>query len=271
MSTLLTDIAVGGIMAAIAVFVANRFAGDRKRNKAKYYTIFCVVILLLIGLKDAYVQPKYEEWSTKASFDNEVGNREPYATLKRTFPKDYERIREVIVNSIKAKETRQESFVKGRAVLMSILTDKLKIASDEALTGFMGLSVNTATYYYNIGRPDLAFDIVYDQKSLPRDWRTSLPKEFVEAENDNYKEILTSAAENRPRQMDEVKAKKLIEAVGLELYSEDGDDVQLIPAPLAHPDKKREIAKITVDFYGKIMKLPETDRGMVLRYFVAQP
>jgi hypothetical protein len=70
--------------------------------------------------------------------------------------------------------------------------------------------------------------------------------------------------------MDEIRAKKFIEAVVLELYSEDGDDAQLLQTPMAHPDKKTEIAKITIDFYRKIMKLPETDRGMVLRYTFAQ-
>ncbi len=64
---------------------------------------------------------------------------------------------------------------------------------------------------------------------------------------------------------DKSKTDKLIESIASELYSEHGDDVQLIQDPLSHPDKKAKISKITIDFYGKILNLPDADRGMVLR------
>jgi len=139
------------------------------------------------------------------------------------------------------------------------------MASDEALTGFAQSFVHTASYYYGRGQPDIAFDIIYNQKNLPRDWYKSLPKEFAVAEAANYRQILLSAAENRIPIADKGKTDKLIEGIALELYSEHGDDVQLMQTPLSHPDKKAKIAKIAIDFYGKILKLPDADRGMVLR------
>lgn len=269
MSTLLIDLAVGGTICAIAMFFANRFANGKKTSRAKFYTIFIGVILALIAFKNIYVQPKYEEWRSITSIDNEIAKTEPYATLKTTFPDDYNKIKEVLMNSLKAKETRQEAYLKGRPVLMAIIMSKMKMASDEALTGFAQSFVNTATYYYGKGQPDFAFDIIYNQKNLPRDWHKSLPKEFAEAEAANYRQILMSAAENKTPNTDKVKTEKLIESIALELYSEHGDDVQLIQTPLSHPDKKAKIAKITIDFYSKILKLPDADRGMVLRQLFA--
>ena len=269
MSTLLIDFAVGGTICVIAMFFANRFAKDKETNKAKYYTIFIAVIGALIAFKNIYVEPKYEEWRNITSIDNELEKIEPYATLKTTFPEDYNKIKEVLMNSLKAKETRQEAYLKGRPVLMAIIMSKMKMASGEALTGFAQSLVNTATYYYGKGQPDFAFDIIYNQKNLHRDWHKSLPKEFAEAEAANYRQLLMSAAENKIRNTDKIKAEKLIEGIAVELYSEHGDDVQLIQTPLDHPDKKAKIAKITIDFYSKILELPDADRGIVLRQLLA--
>ena len=75
----------------------------------------------IIAFKNAYVQPKYEEWRTITGIDSEIAKTEPYATLKAAFPVDYKRIKETLIKSAKAKETRQEAYMKGRAVLMIIL------------------------------------------------------------------------------------------------------------------------------------------------------
>lgn len=269
MDTLIIDFAVGATVCAIAMLVASRFAKDKNKGKAKFYTIFIAVILALIAFKNAYVQPKYEEWRAITAIDSEIVKTEPYATLKATFPEDYKKIKETLINSSKANETRQEAYLKGRSVLIGILMSKMKMASDEALTGFAQSFVSTATYYYGRGQPDVAFDIIYNQKNLPRDWYKSLPKEFVEAEAANYRQILLSAAENRMPIADKGKTDKLIEGIASELYSEHGDDVQLMQAPLSHPDKKAKIATIAIDFYSKVLKLPNADRGMVLRQLFA--
>jgi hypothetical protein len=269
MNTLIIDFVVGATICVIAMFVANRFAKDKNKGKAKFYTIFVGVILALIAFKNAYVQPKYEEWRAVTGIDSEIAKTEPYATLKAAFPEDYKRIKETLIKSSKAKETRQEAYLKGRSVLMSILMSKIKMASDEALTGFAQSFVDTASYYYGKGQSDFAFDIIYNQKNLPRDWYKSLPREFAEAEAANYRQVLLSAAENKMAVADKTKTDKLIESIATELYSEHGDDVQLMQTPLAHPEKKAKIVKITIDFYGKILKLPDADRGMVLRQLFA--
>jgi hypothetical protein len=269
MDTLIIDFAIGATICAIAMFLANRFARDKNTSKAKFYIIFVGVILAMIAFKNLYVQSKYEEWRSITGIDNEIAKTEPYATLKATFPEDYSKIKDTLMHSLKAKETRQEAYLKGRSVLMGILMSKMKMASDEALTGFAQSFINTATYYYGRGQSDFAFDIIYNQKNLPRDWYKSMPKEFVEAEAANFKQILLSAAEKRIPIEDKSKTDKLIESIALELYSEHGDDVQLMQTPLSHPDKKAKIAKITIDFYSKILKLPDADRGMVLRQLLA--
>lgn len=269
MSTLLIDFAVGGTICVIAMLFAKRFAKDKETSKAKFYTIFIAVIGALIAFKNIYGEPKYEEWRNITSIDNEMAKTEPYATLKTTFPEDYNKIKEVMINSLKAKETRQQAYLKGRPVLMGIIKSKMKIASDEALTGVAQSFVNCANYYYSKGQPDFAFDIIYNQNNLPRDWHKSLPKELADAEAADYKQILMSAAENKIRNTDKIKAENLIEGIAVELYSEHGNDVQLIQTPLDHPDKKAKIAKITIDFFNKILKLPETDKGIVLRQLFA--
>ena len=122
---------------------------------------------------------------------------------------------------------------------------------------------------YSKGEPEFAFDMIYNQKNLPRDWHESLPQEFADAEAEDDKQILMSAAENKIRNTDEAIAEKLIESIAVDLYSEHGDDVQLMQTPLDHPDKKAKIVEITIDFYNKILKLSETDRGVVLRQLFA--
>jgi hypothetical protein len=269
MNTLIIDFAVGATVCAIAMLVASRFTKGKNKSKAKFYTIFIVVVLALIAFKNAYVQPKYEEWRAVTGIDSEIVKTEPYATLKATFPEDYNKIKETLINSSKANETRQEAYLKGRSVLMGILTSKMKMASDEALTGLAQSFIKTASYFYERSQPDFAFDIIYNQKNLPRDWYKFLPKEFAEGEATNYRQILLSAAENKIPIADKDKTDKLIEGIALELYSEHGDDVQLMQTPLSHLDKKAKIAKITIDFYGKILRLPDADRGMVLRQLFA--
>lgn len=269
MNTLIIDFVVGAIICAIAMFAANRFTKDKNKSKARFYTILVGVILALIAFKNAYVQPKYEEWRATTSIDGEIAKTEPYATLKAAFPEDYEKIKETLVKSSKARETRQEAYLKGRSVFMNILMSKMKMASDEALTGFAQSFVNTASYYYDKGQPEFAFDIIYNQKNLPRDWYKSLPKQFSEAEAANYRQVLLSAAENKIPVADKSKTDKLIESIATQLYSEHGDDVQLLQTPLAHPEKKAKIAKITIDFYRRILKLPDADRGMVLHQLFA--
>ncbi len=269
METLFIDIAVGGTIYVIAMFFANRFAKGKRTSRAKFYIVFIGVIFALIAFKNAYVQPKFKEWRSIKIIDNELTRIEPYATLKITFPEDYNKIRDVLMNSLRAKETNQEAYLKGRPVLMSIIMSKMKIASDIALTGFATLFIKVATYYYDKGQPDFAFDIIYNQKNLPRDWYRALPTEFIEAEAANNRQVLLSAAENKIPIMDKRKIDKLIENIALELYAEHGDDVKLIQAPLVHPDKKAKIAKITIDFYNEILKLSDADRGMVLRQLLA--
>ena len=81
---------------------------------------------------------------------------------------------------------------------------------------------------------------------------------------------MISAAGNKTPNTDKIKTEKLIESIALELYSEHGDDVQLIQTPLAHPDKKAKIAKITIDFCSKILKLPDADRRYALEATICQ-
>lgn len=269
MNTLIIDFVVGATICAIAMFAANRFAKDKNKSKARFYTIFVGVILALIAFKNAYVQPKYEEWRAISAIDSEIAKTEPYATLKAVFPDDYKKIKETLIKSSEAKESRQEAYLKGRSVLMGIIMSKMKMASDEALTGFAQNFVNTASYYYAKGQPEFAFDIIYNQKNLPRDWYKSLPREFAEAETANYKKVLLSAAENKMPVGDKSKTDKLIESIATELYSEHGDDVRLMQTPLAHPEKKVKIVKITIDFYDKILRLPDADRGLVLHQLFA--
>lgn len=269
MSELLMDFAVGGTIWVIAMFLANRSTKYKGISKAKYYTILAIIIIALITFKNTYVQPKFNEWRNTNNIDSELAKMEPYATLRTTFPEDYNKIKEVIINSLKVKDTREQAYQKGRPILMNILTSKIKIASDEALTSFAKGFVNTANYFYSKGQADFAFDIIYNQKNMPRNWHDSLPKELIDAEVASNKLILISAAQNKVHNIDIDKANKIIERIASELYAEHGDKVALIQTPLAHPDKKQEIVKITIDFYNKILKLPEIDRGIVLRHLFA--
>lgn len=273
MSELLIDFAIGVTMWGIAMFLANRFTKDKEINKAKYYTILVIVITALITFNNTYVQPKFNEWRNTNNIDSEfektVAIMEPYATLRTTFPEDYNKIKDVIINSLKAKDTREQAYQKGRPILMNIMMNKIKISSDEALTSLAKVCVDTANYFYSKGQADFAFDFIYNQKNMPRNWYDSLPKEFIDAEAACDKQILISAAQNKVYNIDTDKANKIFERIASELDAEHGDKVALIQTPLAHPDKKQEIAKITIDFYNKILKLPETDRGIVLRQLFA--
>ncbi len=150
---------------------------------------------------------------------------------------------------------------------MHIIRSKMKMASDEALVGIAQITLGTATYCYKNGQADLAFDMMYAQKDLPRNWRKLLPKELKEAEAKSLREVLISASENRSYTVDETKAEKLLENIVSELNAEHGEhNVQLIQSPLAHLDKKMKIVEIAIAFYSKILSLPLTDGGMLLRH-----
>ena len=268
MSNILTDLAVGGTLWVIASFIANKFTKDKAVSKAKYYTIIAVVIMALIGIKDSFVVPKYNEWKATSSVDDMLKNTEPYITLKTTFPSEYDRIRESLLSSIKANISEQEAKDRLKGVFLGFIMGKLKVSSDEAVVSFVSASMKVSNYFYDKGDTDTVYNYLYNQKDLPMRWWVVLPQEVADAQSNSYKLILLSASQNKTYTVSEAEVNRIMQIVSTDMYTKYGEKFAMLGDAAKHPDKKAEIAEMSIAMYKRILSLPDAERGMVLRYLL---
>lgn len=262
---MLTDIAVGGTIWVIAVFVAQRFTKGKEINKAKYYIILIAVIFGLIGVKNAYVMPLYYEWSKSSEIETMLSTTEPYLTMKTTFPDDYYKLKASLIAAVKSNSKNDDLGGIFKSALNDVVLKKIQFASDEAILAMVTSSIDVSEYFISKGQPENVYNYMFSPRDLPVNWWKALPQNLIDGQNNAYKLILLSAAQNKSHKVDQEKANKVLERVATQMYSEFGESVVLLGNAAAHPDKKKEIGIIAVSMYKQILRLTEPEKTLVLR------
>lgn len=235
------------------------------RLNTKTVVVIVIAFVVMILAANIIVMPMYETRRNANGICDEIAKAEPYLTLKNLYPDDYDVARKAIYLALVEKKTRQEAYLRGRAELMSIVKNKMVYASDESLVDFVKAFVDIADYYCLNNKCLFAFGVLFDQKSLPLNWYSDLPSELTESEIKSYRNILISSVEKKEHIVDTKKTEKFIGYMASKMYSKYGEDFKQMLNPMAYPDNKEEIAKITLNFYGMISELPVNDRCMIIR------
>lgn len=266
MSELLIDMLVGAASFAIAAIIATLFTRSDPSNKAKYYTVFAIALILVFGIKNSFLEPQIKSWRAISSAEDSLLAIEPYPIIRERFPEDFNKLKFALIASLKNNDTKEQAIAKLRPIFMATLMSKLPMSSNSALTSFNRHALAVLGYFHSIGKDDDAFNYMFDQKRMPKDWYTSLPKEIRDGEMSLYREIFSSADPRNNANIDKARADMLIGEIASELVSKYGNKAGLLQKPQAPQNNRADVVEIIIAYYSSIMKLPESDRGLVLRY-----
>jgi hypothetical protein len=263
---LLIDLLIIGFASTLAIVVANAVMKYKNVRKAEYRAILIITMLGVVFVLGKYLKPAIDKWRLVYTLQNEVVKYEPFATLSTTFPEEYEQLKGTLSKSIGDGEDRSQVYRKMIPMFMGIVKSKFAMASDGALVNFSTAFLATVKYLYTNGKPEVAFEVMYNQVDMPHDWHDAIPQELKNAEFAAYKEIFNSAVRKQIPPINDKKASDLLKVILADLYKDYGDDVVLLQRPLEQREKKTVIVKLMITLYERILALPQSDQATVIRY-----
>lgn len=266
MSELLIDILIGATTFAVAAIIATLFTRSDPSNKAKYYTVFAIALIMAFGIKSTFIEPQIKSWRAITSAEDSLLAIEPYPIIRERFPEDFNKLKNALIASLQNNDTKEQAIAKLRPIFMATLMSKLPISSNSALTSFNQYALAVLGYFHSLGRDEDAFNYIFDQSRLAKEWYKSLPKELRDGEMSLCREIFSSADPRNNANLDKVKAEMLIGTIASELVNKYGSKAGLLQNPQAPQNNRSDVVEIIIAYYSGIMKLPESDRGLVLRY-----
>ncbi len=264
------SLGLAALCGALAGVLSAAVVSDPKENRGRYAGTFVVIFAMLFGLCRAFVLPKYEVWQGLRQAEAELQKIPAFVALKRYEPTTYGSLMEEVKGSLKdgLNEERIIAIFHGR--MEQIVKKRLPVASNESVTEYMKAMMTELGELQKQG-DDVCYRYLFPREGEIPDGRQYFSQEAQQADLAALGQVIESAAKDPQRVPQDFEVNPKLEPIVQELAGEYGRDLGLLQQTngLMVSDR-RKVCAMTAGLYGKILRLPVKDSGMVLRYLMAK-
>ena len=260
-----TSIVLAAISGGLAGLIAMLVAGSPKERGGAYAGVFVVAFLVLNFISRQYILPRIEANSA----ESQLLEIPAFVAIKKYDSKTFYSLLGELKQGLKDGKSEIELIAIIRGQMTAIVASRLPTASDEAVVAYIKVMI-TELHELNQAGGDLCYRYLFPTAATPFDPRQNLSKETQQADLAALADVIrTSATDPQPKPPEDLVAPKL-QPIVAELNGQYGSDLQMLQNPAAPGVDKTKICAISTSLYEKILRLPASDSGKVLRYMMSK-
>ncbi|MBW2092129.1 MAG: hypothetical protein JRI34_08415, partial [Deltaproteobacteria bacterium] len=212
-----------------------------------------------------YVLPEIKIWKEQRNIEKSLQEIAVYQHIAKSDPEIYERIKSEINNSLRNRESSEQTTIRIRRIVNELVGKYLPRASDDAIFNYVKVMIQELSELTKLN-PDLSYEFLFPQRGGATGHSYNLSPEMKKADLDALAEVIKTGSTNPVIIRDFSEAKLLLEKVFANLHKVYGDDLSLLRNPLASGIYKKKYCNITIALFTEIFELPKQKSCMVLRY-----
>ena len=257
-------VTIGFISGAVAYFIAKKYPTKRILILA----IPVLVFIALSALTKFLVIPPLHLWTSQREIEKSLSQISAYEVIAKYDPKAYEEIRREILNSLKNRETYDEVTGRARKRVAELVPGYIPRASDDAILRYMKAMVKEMEELAG-KNPELCYQFLFPQKYGAVDVTEHLTPETQREDLVALAEVIRTAVEQPQPPPDPVAAETLLKKTLGQFSQAYGEDTLLLKDPFASGIDKGKACSLIASLYQELLKLPEKESSLVLRYMLS--
>ena len=256
-------VTIGFISGAVAFFIARKYP----TRKILILAIPVLVFVALSAITKCLVIPPLHLWTSQRDIENSLFEMPSTRVIATYDPKAYEEIKQEILNSLENRESRDEALGRARKRVADLMATYIPRTSDDAIVRYMKAMVKKMEELAG-KNPDLCYQFLFPQKYGPADVTGHLTPETQREDLEALAEVIRTAVEQPQPSPDSTVAEASLRTVLNQFYEIHGEDVLLLRDPLAPGVEKEKACSLIASLYKEVLKLPEKESSLVLRYML---
>ena len=255
---------IGFISGAVAYFIAKRYPTRRILILA----IPVLVFIALSALTKVLVIPPLHLWTSQREIEKSLSQISAYEVIAKYDLKAYEEIRREILKSLKNKESHDVAIGRARKRVAELVPGYIPRASDEAILRYMKAMVKEMEEFAG-KNPELCYQFLFPQKYGAVDVTQHLTPETQREDLAALAEVIRTAVEQPQPPPDSSVAETSLKKVLNQFTQVHGEDTLLLKDPFAPGIDKGKACSLIAALYQEVLKLPERESSLVLRYMLS--
>ncbi len=255
---------IGFISGAAAYVIAKTYPTRRILILA----IPVLVFIALSSLTKFLLIPPLHLWTSQREIEKSLLDISAYEVIAKYDLKAYEQIRQEILNSLKNRESQDEAIDRARKRVADLVAGYIPRASDDAILRYMKAMVKEMEELSG-KNPELCYQFLFPQKYGAADVTEHLTPETQREDLVALEEVIRTAVEE-PQPLPDLAAAETLLRRTLSQFSQDhGEDTLLLKDPFAPGIDKGKACGLIASLYEEVLKLPERESSLVLRYMLS--
>ena len=255
---------IGFISGAVAYFIAKKYPTRRILILA----IPVLVFIALSALTKFLVIPPLHLWTSQREIQKSLSQISAYEVIAKYDPKAYEQIGQEILNSLKNRESQDEASDRARRRVAELVSGYIPRASDDAILRYLKAMVKEMEELAG-KNPELCYQFLFPQKYGAVDVTEHLSSETQREDLAALAEVIRTAVEQPQSPPDSSVAETSLKMVLNQFTQLHGEDTLLLKDPFAPGVDKGKACGLIASLYKEILKLPEKESSLVLRYMLS--
>jgi hypothetical protein len=253
----------GAIAAVLAMVSAGGFAGNRSR----FGIVFGVCLVLLYGSARLFVQPHAEARYNMWEVDKTLAKNPAFAALKQYDTPTYRDILNDLNVLLRQGKSQQEVFASVRGIIEPLVIKRIPEASDAAAARYMTVLLQEMKELYGQGG-ELCYSFLFPAKGAPMDIQKHISPATRSEDFAALAELLRSASVSPQAPPLASEAEPLLQPTVEAIAERYGRDLLMLQTPGAPGVDKSRLCEMTINLYGRILKLPPEQSGKVIRHML---
>jgi hypothetical protein len=262
------SILIGVISGAAAALVAGLLVKDRKEHKSRYQIALVVCFALFFVIAKATIAPPLQRHYMAYAIEGALRDSPAFVALKKHEPETYRGIMDQASQALRDGKPMLEVTHQMRAYIPKVVEKRLPRASDEAAFSYMRANIEELKELMAV-QDDACYRFLFPGSGAPIDVQARLKKETMRADLEGLANVLESAA-TAPRPVPKLQdVQPFLGPIYTEVSGKYGKDMEAISTPQSGLTARRKVCDIMAELYGKILMLPPSQGGKVLRFMLA--
>jgi hypothetical protein len=257
-------VTIGFISGAVAYFIAKKYPTRR----ILIFAIPVLVFIALSALTKFLVIPPLHLWTSQREIEKSLSQIAACEVIAKYDLKAYEEIRREILKSLKNKESHDEAIGRARKRVAELVPGYIPRASDDAILRYMKAMVKEMEELAG-KNPELCYQFLFPQKYGAVDVTQHLTPETQREDLAALAEVIRTAVQQPQPLPDPAAAETLLKSTLSQFSQDHGEDTLFLKDPFAAGIDKGKACSLIAALYQEVLKLPERESSLVLRYMLS--
>jgi hypothetical protein len=261
-------IALGLIIFIISALLAHVTTKKLKKRRMTYAVVFILFVLGLSILSRQFLLPGITLWKYQHDIDVSLLEISAYRQIATYDPRTYQEVKVEILNSINKGENPAQAIGWSKKKVKELVNKYVPHASDEAIVRYVNGMIQEIEELAS-KNPDLCYQLLF-----PDRYGSSANTEYFKSDAERadlnaLADVIRTAVEEPQQEPDKTIGEGLLKKVLGSFYEAHGEEAQLLKDPFAPRIDKKKVCNLITALYREALKLPQRDRGLLLRYMLS--